>query len=80
MIEVDFTACNLSAAVFNDCDLSGAVFYQSNLEKTDFRTAFNYTIDPSVNKMKKALFSVLGLAGLLNKYDIVIEKNNPGLL
>lgn len=71
--EVDFTESDLSGAVFDHCDLTGAVFENTNLEKTDFRTAFNYTLDPEVNRMKKARFSLSGVAGLLVKYGIVIE-------
>jgi fluoroquinolone resistance protein len=71
--EVDFNETDLSAAVFKDCDLLGASFVRTILEKTDFRTAINYSIDPEVNKIKKAKFSYLGIAGLLTKYDIDIE-------
>jgi hypothetical protein len=60
-------------AVFAECDLSRAVFQAGILEKTDFRSAFNYTIDPELNKLKKAKFSRSGLAGLLEKYNIDIE-------
>ena len=43
------------------------------LEKADFRTAFNYSIDPENNRMKKAKFSPPEVVGLLNKYDIEID-------
>jgi hypothetical protein len=43
------------------------------LEKADFRTAFNYSINPETNRIKKAKFSKEGLNGLLDKYDIEIE-------
>ena len=43
------------------------------MEKTDFRSAFNYFIDPEINKIKKAMFSLAGVKGLLGKYDIKIE-------
>jgi hypothetical protein len=33
----------------------------------------NYSIDPDLNKIKKARFSTQGIAGLLDKYDIEIE-------
>jgi hypothetical protein len=52
--------------------LAGATFDNTNLEKTNFTTAFNYSIDPDNNRIKKAKFSVPGVLGLLNKYDIVI--------
>jgi len=73
MKEVDFSSTDLSGAEFGNCDLSMAVFTQCNLEKTDFRTAVNYSFDPETNKMKKAKFSISGLAGLLGKYNIEIE-------
>jgi fluoroquinolone resistance protein len=71
--ETDFTAANLSAAVFAQCDLFGALFGNTILERTDFRTAVNYVIDPEQNRMKKARFSTSGIAGLLCKYNIDID-------
>jgi fluoroquinolone resistance protein len=61
--------------VFDNCDLSKASFDNTILEKADFRTAFNYSINPESNKIKKAKFSVSGIAGLLDKYDIHIEQD-----
>jgi hypothetical protein len=37
------------------------------------RTSYNYSINPEVNRIKKAKFSTTGIAGLLHKYDIEIE-------
>jgi uncharacterized protein YjbI with pentapeptide repeats len=71
--ETDFSEADLTSAVFHLCDLDRAVFNQTVLEKTDFRTAFNFTIDPAINKMKKAKFSFSGLPGLLSAYDLDIE-------
>ncbi len=73
LTEVDFTESELSGSIFDNCDMAGAVFENTLLEKADLRTAYNYTIDPSQNKIKKAKFSVTGIAGLLSRYDIVIE-------
>jgi fluoroquinolone resistance protein len=73
LVEADFTESDLMASVFDNCDLSRATFDHSNLEKADFRTSFNYSIDPEVNRIKKAKFSLAGIAGLLDKYDIVID-------
>lgn len=70
--DVDFSQVDLSAAVFENCDLHGACFSNSILEKTDFRTATNFAIDPEGNKIKKAKFSESNLAGLLVKYDLDI--------
>jgi len=69
----DFTETDLTMAVFTNCDLMGATFVQTNLKKADFRTAKNYALDPELNRIKGATFSQYGLAGLLAKYDIVIE-------
>ena len=58
---------------FINCDFSGAVFENTILEKADLRTAINYSIDPEINRLKKAKFSMPGLIGLLDKYDIELE-------
>ena len=71
--EVDFTETDLSNSIFEECDLRHTTFSKTNLEKADFRTSFNYSIDPEHNRIKKAKFSPAGLAGLLEKYDIEIE-------
>lgn len=71
--EGDFTETDLTNAIFDNCDLSGAIFKNSNLEKADLRTAYNFSIDPEINRMKKAKFSRMGLDGLLHKYNIDIE-------
>ena len=71
--EVDFVESDLSGAVFSECDLNGAIFDSTNLEKADFRTAFNYRINPDQNRIKKARFSVPGVLTLLDQYDIKIE-------
>jgi len=59
--------------VFDNCDLTRAIFIQTNLEKADFRSSFNYSIDPEMNRMKKARFSLAGVVGLLDKYDVDVE-------
>ncbi len=71
--EVDFAETDLTGVVFDKCDLKNTVFDQTILEKADFSTAYNYSINPENNKIKKAIFSVEGLPGLLEKYDIVIR-------
>lgn len=71
--EVDLTECDLTGSFFDYCDLLNATFDRTNLEKADFRTSFNYSISPETNRIKKARFSLSGIAGLLNKYDIEIE-------
>jgi uncharacterized protein YjbI with pentapeptide repeats len=71
---VDWTECDLSSSVFERCDLRDAKFENSNLEKVDFRTAFNFSIDPDNNRIKKARFSLDGVPGLLGKYNIEIDR------
>lgn len=61
--QADFSAADLSGAVFADCDLDGATFDRTVLEKTDFSTARNYSIDPETNRIRRARFSIGGLPG-----------------
>ncbi len=72
LLEADFAQCDLSGAVFEHCDFTGATFDNTILEKADLRSSFNYSIDPAMNKIKKAKFSLSGISGLLDKYDIEI--------
>ena len=72
--ETDFTDADLANAVFDKCNLSKAIFENTVLEKADFRTSYNYAIDPEINRVKRARFSIFGIAGLLLKYDIEIEQ------
>jgi uncharacterized protein YjbI with pentapeptide repeats len=74
LMECDFTDADLSQAVFDDCDLAGAIFDNTNLEKADLRGARNYSIDPTRNKVKKAHFSLPYVVGLLDKFQIHIDK------
>ena len=71
--EVDFTDADLSGSSFDNADLLHASFYNTNLEGADLRTASTYAIDPEVNRIQKARFSINGLPGLLLKYKIKVE-------
>jgi len=71
--EADFSATDLSNASLIDCDLAGAIFDHTILEKADLRHSINYSIDPELNRIRKARFSFDGVPGLLNKYQIDIE-------
>jgi uncharacterized protein YjbI with pentapeptide repeats len=71
--EADLSEADCSGSLFDNCDLLGAMFDNTNLEKADLRTAYNYSINPESNKIKQAKFSLHGLAGLLDKYDIEVE-------
>lgn len=74
LIEVDFSETQLTQSIFNHCDLSLSKFENTNLEKVNFVTSVNYSINPSKNNLKKASFSKNELAGLLNDFDIVISQ------
>ncbi len=71
--EVDFTEADLHGLVLDNCELMGAKFENTLLEKADLRTSRQYSIDPEKNRIKKAKFSMDGIAGLLDKYDILIQ-------
>ena len=71
--EVDFSAADLTAALFQNCDLARSTFFHTILEQADFRTSVNYYFDLEQNSVKKAKFSAAGIIGLLDKYNIIIE-------
>ncbi|MGZ5133689.1 MAG: pentapeptide repeat-containing protein [Flavitalea sp.] len=71
--EVDFSEADLKHSIFDNCDLAGAKFENCDLQQSDFRTSYNYSIDPELNRITKAKFYTGGVAGLLDKYDIEIE-------
>jgi len=73
---VDFSETDLTSSIFSNSDLTGATFSNTLLEKVDFRTATNFSIDPEFNKLKKAKFSALQLEGLLYKYQLDIDYGN----
>lgn len=73
--DVDFAETDLSQAILDHCDLKGARFDRTNLEKTDFRTSYNYDINPNINKIKKAKFGAAQMHGLLSYLDISIDHN-----
>ncbi len=70
--EVNFQESDLTGSIFADCDLTRTFFNNTILNEADFTSAYNFSIDPEKNKMKKAKFVVAGLQGLLEKYNLVI--------
>ena len=71
--ETDFSEADLSGSVFDTCDMLRAIFDFTNLEKADFYSSFNYSINPEKNKLKRARFSKTEVIGLLDNYDLKIE-------
>ena len=72
MKEVTFSGSNLTQSSFDNCNLDNTIFNDTLLAGVDFTSAYNYKIDPEFNPMKKAKFSMQGIPGLLDKYDIKI--------
>ena len=73
MLETDFTECDLTSAMFQNCNLQNAFFEKTILRQSDFRSSYNFIIDPDKNDIRKAKFSLYGLPGLLMKYGITVE-------
>lgn len=69
----DFTQADLSKSKFYNCDFSDAVFANTNVGGVDFSTSKNFTIDPTLNNVKKAKFLAADLAGLLTRFDIIVK-------
>lgn len=72
LIAVDFMAADLTGVLFDNCDLYRSEFDKAIANKTDFKTSYNYTIDPSKTKLKKAVFALKELKGLLFKHDVIV--------
>ncbi|MGY4537969.1 fluoroquinolone resistance protein [Mucilaginibacter sp. UYNi724] len=70
--EVSFTQTNLNGSVFDECDLLETVFNRSDLSAVNFATSYNIILDPELNNLKKAVFAMAGLEGLLTKYGIKV--------
>lgn len=70
---VDFTEAELKGIALQNCDLMNAIFENTNLEKADLTKSTNYSINPEINKIKGAKFSLPELVGLLDKYEIEIK-------
>lgn len=73
LIAVDFMGTDLTDAIFDRCDLYKSEFDKAIANKADFRTSYNFTIDPEKTKLQKAIFSLEGLKGLLHKHQIIVE-------
>jgi uncharacterized protein YjbI with pentapeptide repeats len=73
LTETDFSGADLRESVFTGSHLDRAIFNGCNLEKADFRKVYQCTIDPALNRMRKARFSLEGLPGLLAAYGLDIE-------
>lgn len=73
LVSVDFMGADLSEVIFENCDLYRSEFDNAIAVKVNFKTSYNYTINPEKTKIRKAIFSKEGLKGLLYKYDIIVS-------
>jgi fluoroquinolone resistance protein len=83
MKEAKFRACKIDACFFEDSYLVGAIFDDSifdgtlfhacDLTRASFRSARGYAIDPRVNKVEKAVFSVPDVLALVECFGVRIE-------
>lgn len=71
--QTDFTETELIRSVFKNCNLEAAIFDHTILEGADLETAYNFSLDPENNNIRKATFSASNISGLLNKYDIKLK-------
>ncbi len=69
----DFTQADLSKCKFHNCDFWDAIFANTNVAGVDFTTSKNFTIDPTINNVKKAKFLSSDLVGLLTRFDIIVR-------
>jgi uncharacterized protein YjbI with pentapeptide repeats len=63
----------MTGLIFEACNLDKAIFDNTKIDKADYRSAINYSIDPEKNSIKQAKFSKNGLEGLLLKYNLLID-------
>jgi len=70
--EADFTDADLTEATLRESDLTGARFGHTNLTRADFRDAYGYAIDPTINPVKGARFSLPEAASLLRTFGVII--------
>lgn len=73
IIAVDFMSTDLTAAIFDNCDLYRSEFDKAIANKANFKTSFNFSINPEKTKLKKAIFSLNNVKGLLTKYEVLID-------
>jgi fluoroquinolone resistance protein len=71
--EVEFSGADLTDSIFDNCDFIYSIFDGTILKNVNFRTSYNFSIDPSRNQLTKAKFSKENCLGLLNHLKIEIK-------
>lgn len=77
-VDVDFRESDLSQADFAGTDLSESLFSNTDLTEADLSRARNYHIDPGLNVLKQARFSLPEAMSLLYSLDIVLTEGEDG--
>lgn len=72
VVDVDFREADLSKADFSGSDLSESLFIHTNLSGANLSQARNYFIDPGLNELKGAKFSLPEAMSLLYNMDIIL--------
>ncbi len=71
--DCDFLGANLSGGVFRGTDFARSRFAQTDLSSADFCGATRYLIDPTMNRVKGATFSLPEAVSLLRGLGVVIR-------
>lgn len=69
----DFSNCRLKETDFSQTRFQNCSFLGCIMDKADFRSASGYSIDPSANKVKGALFSLPEAASFLKYLGVTVE-------
>ena len=73
-LDVDFSETGLNGADFSDTDLSQSRFQHTDLTAADFRTARNYRLSPTENRLKGTRFTLPEAMALLYGLDILLDE------
>lgn len=71
--EADFNEAQMNGAIFCDSILEGASLNNGSFEKSDFRGAKNYFIDPKFTRIRKSKFSLPEALTLLTSLEVEVE-------
>lgn len=71
--EADFREAILVEADCRGTDFKGSSFGHTDLSRANFTDARRYAIDPTMNTIRKARFSLPEAVSLLHAFDVVVE-------
>ena len=73
IIDSSFQETFLEGVSFEGSSFKNTLFHNTNLGRASFCNAHGYNIDPLVNNIRKAKFSIPDVLNLLSGFDIEIE-------